>query len=75
MKPYLELRKELYGAEIDQKTIGKAIGRSEFYVSHCMTGKADWKIGEAYTILKLIGKGPEDIVEYFPPNGGVAKRK
>lgn len=74
VKPYLELRKELYGSDIDQATIGKAIGRSSRYVNDRMTGKSDWEIGEAYTLLKMIGKKPEDIFQYFPPNGGLKGR-
>lgn len=73
-KPYLDLRKELYGAEIDQRQIGKIIGRSKSYVNVRMTGKADWTIGEAYALLQALGRQPEEIYQFFPPNGGVKSR-
>lgn len=75
MKPYINLRKEFLGLDIDQKTAAAAIGRSPRYVGERLRGGADWELHEVYTLLKLIGKGPEDILTYFPPNGGATKRK
>ena len=75
MKPYIALRKEVLGLDIDQKTAAAAIGRSPRYVSERMRAEADWELHEVYALLKLIGKGPEDILQYIPPNCGVVKRK
>lgn len=75
MKLYPELRKELFAADIDQRAVAEAIGRSVCYVNHRMVGVYNWSIEEAYALLRLIGKPPEDIFKFFPPGGGVKKSK
>lgn len=66
MKLYTNLRKEFCGLELTQKDIGKALGRSMNYVSMCLSGKSEWTISECYQLLRLIGRKPEEITEFFP---------
>lgn len=73
MRPYQKLRKELYGEDITQQDICKVLDRSKTYVSDRMCGKADWNIGEAYILLRMLGREPEEIFEFFPPDGGIKK--
>ncbi|MCI8602038.1 MAG: helix-turn-helix transcriptional regulator [Oscillospiraceae bacterium] len=75
MKLYPELRKELFAADIDQKQIAEALGKSVYYVNRRMVGVYSWSIEEAYTLLRMIDKEPEEIFYYFPPGGGITRRK
>lgn len=75
MKLYPELRKELFAADIDQKQIAEALGKSIYYVNRRMVGVYSWSIEEAYTLLRMIGKEPEEIFYYFPPGGGIPQKK
>lgn len=66
MKPFKRLRVELAVNEIEQQDIAKLIGRSVFYVSARMTGKAPWTLPEAYTICKRLNIPLDQLLDYFP---------
>lgn len=69
MKRYIELRKRARAAGIDQKEWGKAIGRSQVYVSNCLTGRTAFRIDEAYKTMQLIGADLDEFSTLFPPGG------
>lgn len=74
MKPYAKLRGKM--AEMDVKAVDLAnyLGKSRQYISQHLLGKYSWEIDIAYKILDLLEIPKEQIVEYFPPNGGLPKK-
>ena len=50
----------------NQKEVAKQLGRSQSYISRCVTGAGDWTVGEAYTLLRLAGVSNEFFRDYFP---------
>lgn len=66
MKPFKKLRVELAVNEIEQQDIAKLIGRSVFYVSARMTGKAPWTLPEAYIICNRLDIPLEQLLDLFP---------
>lgn len=65
-RPYKNLRKELCGEDLDQRTIAKHLGRSTTYVSVRMRGLEPWNMADVYKLLDLIHQPPEMIAFYFP---------
>jgi DNA-binding XRE family transcriptional regulator len=61
------LRKEMYGADLDQETLGKALGKSRTYISNRLSGRYEWDMSDVYAICKLFDIPHEKIAEYFPP--------
>ncbi len=65
-RPYKNLRMELCGEDLDQRTIAKHLGRSATYVNVRMCGHEPWSMADVYKLMDLIHKPPEMIPFYFP---------
>jgi DNA-binding XRE family transcriptional regulator len=61
------LRMEMYGADLDQETFGKALGKSRTYISNRLSSRYEWDMSDVYAICKLFDIPHEKIAEYFPP--------
>ena len=66
---YTEIRKLMYGYEIDQTCLGEQIGRSQKYVSDRLTGKRPWDTNDVYAIMQLFDINPSEFPLYFPQAG------
>ena len=67
-KPYMALRILMTIMDWDQVTVGEIIGRSGRYVQDRLSGKYEWAVKDAYTILKAANKPDSDFQKYFPRN-------
>ncbi|MCM1328402.1 MAG: DUF739 family protein [Ruminococcus sp.] len=74
MKPYAKLRGKMAEMDINSIALANYLGKSTAYISAHMTHKYAWDIDEIYAILELLKVPQEDIVEYFPPNGGLPQK-
>ncbi|MDE5575779.1 MAG: helix-turn-helix domain-containing protein [Oscillospiraceae bacterium] len=65
--------------DINCRALANYLGKSSGYISAHFNNKYSWEIDVAYKILDFLQVPKEQIVEYFPPNGGLpqktAKRK
>lgn len=69
MKTYQKLRKLLAANDIDQSYLARKLLRSTAYVSLCMRGKREWKLGECYQIMDLLHVPYNQLTELFPRDG------
>lgn len=74
MKPYAKLRGKMAEMDINSTALANYLGRSPTYISAHLTHKHSWDIDEAYKILDLLEVPKDQIVEYFPPNGGLPQK-
>lgn len=74
MKPYAKLRGKMAEMDINSQALANYLGKSSAYISTHLTHKYGWDIDEAYKILELLNVPREEIVEYFPPNGGLPQK-
>ncbi len=63
---HTEIRKLMYGYEIDQTCLGAKIGRSQKYISDRLTGKRPWDTSDVYAIMRLFDINPSEFPLYFP---------
>ncbi len=66
---YTEIRKLMYGYQIDQTYLGEKIGRSQKYISDRLTGKRAWDTNDVYAIMRLFDISPSEFPLYFPHAG------
>ena len=71
---YPALRERLRAAYITTSDIAKEIGKSKCYVDLRFSGKYDWELRDAYTILEMLDLPLEALPVYFPV-GGVGRGK
>lgn len=71
MKPHAKLRGALVARDIDGDYLARKLLRGRTYISKCMMGHTPWTITECYQIMDMIGAPYTELVEYFPPKGGV----
>lgn len=69
MVRYKKLRTVMYANEINQKTLGKEIGRSATYMSQRITGKVPFDMDDVYSICNYLKLPIAEISEYFPHGG------
>lgn len=74
MRPYAKLRGKMAEMDVTSTALANYLGRSSTYISAHMTHKYSWDVDEAYKILDLLKVPKEEIVEYFPPNGGLPQK-
>lgn len=74
MRPYAKLRGKMAEMDINNTALANYIGRSSGYISTHLNNKYSWEIDVAYKILELLEVPKEQIVEYFPPNGGLPQK-
>lgn len=75
MRPLAKLRGRMFECEVTCEDIANLLGRSKSYVSERMTNKRyHWEVEEAYQIMDLLNIPYEEILLYFPPNGGLPKK-
>lgn len=72
---YTEIRKLMYGYEIDQTYLGEKIGRSQRYVSDRLTGKRPWDTNDVYAIMRLFDINPSEFPLYFPESDAPKSEK
>jgi len=66
---FRKLRGKLKEFDIDQSYLADKFGVNVMTVSHCMTGKTQWRLDWMYAILDLIHESPEQLNTYFPRGG------
>jgi len=66
---FRKLRGKLKEFDIDQAYLAQKFGVSVMTISHCMTGKKQWRLDWMYAILELIQEPPEKLSVYFPKGG------
>lgn len=69
LRAYMTLRDE------SAADIAKVIGSTSAYVSNCMTGKAQWRLNDIYTIMEFLDITEHSIEEVFPKDGKMAEVK
>lgn len=63
------LRKALKQQDIDNKYLGKLLGRSVVCISQRLNAKQPWTLDEAYEILEALSLPYEKLHVLFPPGG------
>lgn len=74
MKPYAKLRGKMAEMDINSRALANYLGKSSGYISAHLNNKYSWEIDVAYKILDYLQVPVEQIVEYFPPNGGLPQK-
>jgi transcriptional regulator with XRE-family HTH domain len=69
MKRFKALRGAMIAKGIDQRYLAELLGRGECYISHRMTGKAEWSMNEMYQIMDILDMPYERLHEMFPKDG------
>ena len=71
---YPALRERLRAAYITTSDVAKALGKSKSYVDVRFSGRQEWELEDAYTILCMLDIPPETLPVFFP-RGGVGRGK
>lgn len=66
---FRKLRGKFKEYDINQAYLADKFDVSVMTISHCMTGKKQWRLDWMYWILDLIQEPPEMLHEYFPKDG------
>lgn len=74
MKPYAKLRGKMAENDINGTALANYFGRTPNYISDRLNIKSPWTIDEVYKIMGLLEIPLEEILTYFPPNGGVPQK-
>lgn len=61
------LETALFTSRLTEADAAAAIGRSASYISNRLNGRGSFTIADAYKILEMLGKEPEEIATFFPP--------
>ena len=61
------LEPELFANRYTEADVAKVIKRSVPYISNRFNGRGSFTIDEAYKLLELLGREPEEIFTFFPP--------
>lgn len=59
---------------ITQDELGYELELCSTAVSHRMTGRTEWSLGEMYKVLEICRAAPEELHIYFPNETGKKKR-
>lgn len=70
-KRYKLLRGKMFAEDVDQATLGKAIGRSPGYISARFNGRMPFDGNDMYKILDYFRIDHSELPLYFPPGGVV----
>lgn len=68
-KLYMSLREKLRAAYITTADIAKKLGKSKSYVDVRFSGRQEWELEDAYTILSMLDIPCEALPIYFPRKG------
>lgn len=68
MKLFCELRKEMKKEKLKAEDIACLLCCSREHISHCLNGRADFKLSEIYKIMDFL-KLPHESMHYYFPNG------
>lgn len=74
MRPYSKLRGRMAEVDITGEALAHYLGRCDNYVSARFNNKGCWSMDDAYKIMELLEIPFEEIITYFPPNGGLKKK-
>ena len=74
-KLYSRLRGAMTEREITQEDIAIRLRMNRRSINRRFQGEQSWGLDEAYAVLKLLSIPPEEIFNYFPPDGQVTERK
>lgn len=61
------LETELFANRCTEADVAAVIGRSVPYISDRFNGRKSFTVSEAYKLLELLGREPEEIFGFFPP--------
>ncbi len=61
------LETELFAARYTEADVSRVIKRSVPYISAKLNGRGSFTVAEAYKLLELLGRKPEEISAFFPP--------
>lgn len=69
------LETELFANRYTEADVAAVIGRSVPYISDRFNGRKSFTVSEAYKLLELLGREPEEIFGFFPPEPERTGRK
>ena len=58
---------KLFANRYTEADVAKVIKRSVPYISNRFNGRGSFTTDEAYKLLELLGREPEEIFTFFPP--------
>lgn len=73
MKRFAKLRGRMAEMDVKNKDLANYLGKSRQYISAHMLNKNSWEIDVVYKILDFLQIPYEEILVYFPPNGGISQ--
>lgn len=69
------LETELFANRYTEADAARVIKRSVPYISDRFNGRKSFTVAEAYKLLEFLGREPEEIFGFFPPEPERTKRK